>query len=65
MFKLANSKLYNRLMKSIGHIIKIKSKELKNNTFLFFQRPTEPLLSVIYEMIAEWTSLNETVLLVS
>jgi hypothetical protein len=47
MYKLANSKLYNRLLKSIAHTSKNKFSTIKNNSFVILHKPTEPLLLII------------------
>jgi hypothetical protein len=65
MYKLTNAKLYNRLLKSITHIAKSKMEVLADNTFVISQKPTQPLLLMLCEMLSEWLALNETVLIVS
>ena len=58
MYKLANAKLYNRLTKSVTQVAKTKISNLYSNTFVIVQNPTQPLLSIICELLSEWLSLT-------
>ena len=65
MYKLANSKIYNRISKAIVHGIKRNLPILEDSTFLLLQPVTYPLISLICELVSEWIFNNETILIVS
>lgn len=65
MYKLVNTKLFNRLGKALIHTVKKNLQLFTKGTFIMVQPPTFPVLSIIYDLLSEWICEGETILLVS
>lgn len=64
MLKILNAKVHNRICKAIIHQSRDLSK-IGKRTLVIDQPPTFPLLNTISDLLAEWSALGETTLVVS